>query len=91
MRLAFGLALGLLVGCKGPCEKLCVNMATYAQECGFAIADSELDACKADLAGVTAAEKDVCRDFGGPDVLRAEWTCDDLEAYWQGGDAAAVE
>jgi hypothetical protein len=74
--------LASLGGCKGPCEQLCVNLATYAEECGFAVAETDLDACLDGQASATKEEKDVCRDYGSPDVLRTEWTCDDLEAYW---------
>ena len=33
-----------LGACRGPCEKVCVNLATYAEECGFTVSDAELDA-----------------------------------------------
>lgn len=78
-------ALTLAAACNGPCEKVCVNLSEYAQECGFTVADSEVDACIDAQAAATSEEKAVCRDFGAPDVIRSEWTCDDLQAYWEGG------
>jgi hypothetical protein len=77
------LAIGL-GGCRGPCERVCVQLATYAEECGFSVPDGELDACMDGQKGATAEEKDVCREYGDPAVIRNEWTCDDLQAYWDG-------
>ncbi len=81
--------LVLLAGaCKGPCERLCVNLATYAEECGFSVPEGELDACMDGQKDATADEKDVCREYGDPAVIRNEWTCDDLQAYWDGSEDA---
>jgi hypothetical protein len=79
--------LVLLAGaCRGPCERLCVNLATYAEECGFTVPEGELDACIDGQKGASGDDKQVCREYGDPAVLRNEWTCDDLQAYWDGGD-----
>ena len=80
--LAVSVGLG---ACRGPCEKVCVNLATYAEECGFSVSDSELDTCMDGQKDATADEKGVCREYGDPAVIRNEWTCDDLAAYWDGG------
>jgi len=82
-----------LVGCKSPCQSLCDEMATYADECGFSYSEADLDTCYEDNARrVTSAEsQDTCREY--TDDLRVEWTCDDLSVYFNsgGGDAAATQ
>ena len=82
------MALGL-GGCRGPCEQVCVHLATYAEECGFAVPDGQLDSCIEGQKDATAEEKDVCREYGDPAVIRNEWTCDDLQAYWDGSGGGA--
>jgi len=77
--------LVLVAGCGSPCERLCDNMADYAEECGFAVPDADLDACKEAQKSADSEQQDVCSDYGTPEGIRNEWTCDDLQAYWSGG------
>jgi len=74
-----------IAGCKAPCQSLCDEMATFAEECGFSYSDEELNTCYEENARrVTSAEsQDACRDY--TDDLRVEWTCDDLSIYFDGG------
>lgn len=74
--------MGLLAGCGNACEKLCENMADYASECGFAVPDADIETCKAAQEAATPEDEQVCEDYGTPESIRAEWTCDDLQAYW---------
>lgn len=76
------LALPALGGCRNSCQDLCVRMADYAEECGFSVPDSELSTCLDDEAVSTAEERRVCRDYGSSTLIRDEWTCEDLGAYW---------
>lgn len=61
-----------------------MNLATYAEECGFTVSDAELDACIAGQKDAASEQKDACREYGDPAVIRNEWTCDDLAVYWDG-------
>jgi hypothetical protein len=82
------LALGSS-GCSNSCEKLCIRMADYAEECGYNLLDSELTECL-DIQS-EAPEEDIgaCQDFNDPVTLRREWTCEDMQVYWdQGADGA---
>jgi hypothetical protein len=85
MRVVGWLVIALACG-KGPCDKLCVNLSTYAEECGFSVPDADLDACMSAWDDATSDEKKVCRDYGDPETLRVEWTCDDLQAYWSSSE-----
>lgn len=74
----------LAAGCGSPCERLCENMADYADECGFTVSDADLDTCKAEQKSAESDAQQICRDYGDPEVLRSEWACEDLEVYWEG-------
>ncbi len=89
--LALVAAVAWVGACRGPCQKVCVNLATYAEECGFSVPDSDLDACLDGQKDATSDEKSVCREYGDPAVIRNEWTCEDLAAYWDGGAGTATE
>lgn len=82
------LIVGLGSGCRNSCQALCVRMASYAEECGFVVSDAELDQCFADLGSPEREERQACGDFGSPDTIRSEWTCEVLSSYW-GDDAGA--
>jgi hypothetical protein len=72
-----------LVGCQNPCQQVCQRMADYATECGLAVSDGEVGACVDRMGQDLAPEdKQACRDFGDPDVIRTQWTCQDLAVYW---------
>ncbi len=72
-------------GCKAPCQSLCDELAAYAEDCGFSASAADLDTCYQENARrVTSAEsQDACREY--TDDLRAEWTCEDLAIYFDGG------
>ncbi len=75
------LAFGLFAGCDNSCQSLCVQLAAFSEECGRTISESELNTCLDDFTSPTSDELQTCRDFGQPEVIRREWTCDDLNLY----------
>lgn len=77
-----------LSGCDNPCQALCVKMADFRAECGTAATDAEVATCVEDFDAVTPDESRACRDFGSAEVLRREWTCDDVN-LWRSVDDAA--
>lgn len=89
-RLAPLLALPLLVGCKTECQKLCQDMADYADECGLTISDEDLDAClQANSRKATSEEQRAECEANRPN-LKEEWTCEEVEEnLLEQGDAAA--
>lgn len=78
------LAIGS-AGCSNSCEKLCVRLADYAEECGYTVLESELTEC-IDVQKV-APEEDIeaCQDFNDPVTIRREWSCEDMLVYWDNG------
>jgi len=76
--------VALLGACGNPCMKLCDNLADYAEECGYSVPDAEVEACRAAQEAATPEDKEVCTDYGTPDAVRAQWTCDDMAIYWDG-------
>jgi uncharacterized Fe-S cluster-containing MiaB family protein len=90
MRQASLLIVALLAaaGCRNSCQQICVRMADYADECGFSVPDDQLAACIDEQAsGLEKEDRQACRDFGTPEAIRNEWTCDELARYW-GSDEA---
>ena len=85
--------LAALAGCKNDCQKLCQELAAYAEEeCGLTWSDEEIKQCMADhkRSETTEQERLICES--NIDGLREEWTCDDLEDYFDkdGGSAAGA-
>lgn len=74
------LALLALTACNTPCQRLCVRLADYAEECGYTVPDAELEACIDEQAD--ADDQKACRQSGDPQTIRTEWSCDDLEAFF---------
>lgn len=74
-----------LTGCGNACQALCETMAEYGDECGAPWTQGDIDACIVAQASATAEDVRTCRDFGTPDRLRREWSCDDVLLY-RGGD-----
>jgi hypothetical protein len=79
--------LAVLAGCDNSCQTLCVQMADFSAECGRTISDAELQSCLTSFESVEAEERQTCRDFGNPDVIRREWTCDDLNLFRDVGNS----
>lgn len=78
--LLVSLAVG--AGCRNSCQRVCVRMADYAEECGFTLAESELPDCIVQQGDSTPEDLKSCRSFGDAATLRQEWTCEDLDIYW---------
>jgi hypothetical protein len=76
--LPFALLLG---ACQTPCQRVCVRMADYAEECGFTVSDAEIDTCLDEQA--SAEDQGACRRAGAPQTIRNEWSCEDLEIFFQ--------
>ncbi len=80
--LVVAVALG---GCRNSCQDMCKTMADYAAECGFPVGDADLQACYARQKAPEKEDAQACRDFGDPEALRNQWTCDDVALYFGGG------
>jgi hypothetical protein len=77
------LGFGALSGCDNSCQQVCDRMADYATDCGISISADEVEACKDKQAGSESREdRGTCRDVNSRREIEAEWTCDDLNAYW---------
>ena len=70
------------MGCRNSCQQLCARMYDYAQECELGVDEDELASCIDDQAGLESEDREVCRSFGSAEVLRNEWSCEELESYW---------
>ncbi|MEC7946980.1 MAG: hypothetical protein VX265_05385 [Myxococcota bacterium] len=87
MRRLFPLiAAVLLLGCKNDCQKLCDEMADYAEECGLPVDREDIKECRAAQSNgnVEKEGREACES--ARPGLREEWTCDDLEDYFLDSD-----
>lgn len=86
MRSSVFLVLAALtgVGCTTPCQALCTTLAEYGDECGVSWSASDIASCEDAFGSADGATQRTCRDFGTPDQVRSEWTCDDVTLF-QGG------
>lgn len=75
-------AIIALTACKNDCQDVCVEMAAYAQECGFTVSDEEMDACLDQQKEANDVSLDVCDEMGGAQTIRDEWPCDEMGLYW---------
>jgi hypothetical protein len=80
------LAVLALAACKNDCQKICDEMADFAEECGTPWEREDLKTCRADMANRNKSkeQRDACED--ALPGLRDEWTCEDLEPYHSGDD-----
>jgi hypothetical protein len=92
LRAAGLVGLALAAGCRNACQEICVRMADYAEECELPVSDGEIDAClERHSANVEKEDLAACQDFGDGEVIRAQWSCEELGRYWSsgGGDPTA--
>lgn len=87
MRRLFPLvAVLVLAACKNDCQKLCDEMADYAEECGNEWGREDIKQCREDQANrnVSKEGREACAT--SLPSLREEWSCDDLDAYFSDDD-----
>ena len=76
------------LGCRNSCQQVCVHMTKYAEECGFTVDSTQLTTCIQEQAGQGSRDdREACRDYNDPEVVRAEWTCDDLALFFSEPEA----
>ena len=81
------LAPMVLAGCGNACQDLCGDMASFAEdECGLTWSKEDIKTCEADhkRSETTADGRAICADEG--EGLQEEWSCDDLDAYFDAPD-----
>lgn len=76
------LVVGLAAsGCQNSCQALCTELAEYRDECDVGVGASEVESCIDDQASASADALRVCSSYGNAEVLRREWSCDDVRLY----------
>ncbi|MCB9792646.1 MAG: hypothetical protein H6741_07935 [Alphaproteobacteria bacterium] len=83
MRLLFSSSLlALLVACHNPCQDLCKEIASYAEDCGITVPDDAVSTCIDDNSRdqFEREELRICRQ--NAEYLQDEWTCDDVALYF---------
>ncbi len=75
----------VLSGCNNSCQRLCVRMKTFAEDCGHTVSDAELDACIDQEDAASSEDKDVCSEFGDLGSIQTRWDCEVAGDYWGGG------
>lgn len=69
-----------LIACNNPCQQICVEMAKYADECGYTVDKAEISACQDRYVSSALDEATLaqCQDRSDPAALREWWTCENL-------------
>ncbi len=67
-------------GCTNSCQVLCEHMAEYAGECGVEFSAADVESCQAAYAD-PGEDGATCREWGQPDVLERQWTCEDVTLF----------
>jgi len=80
--LALLLIVGGSMGCRNSCQRLCVRLHAYAEECGLDVDEDELVSCIEDEDSVDKDSRQLCGEHGSAEALRAAWSCEDLAVYW---------
>ena len=75
------------VGCNNPCQQVCLEMASYAEECGLTVTNDAIAACRDGYGDASGEEIDQCRGWNEPDQLREWWTCDDVAENFLDGSS----
>ena len=71
----------MLMGCRNPCQKLCLDIRDYAQdECGITVPEDQVKACLKEQRQVEREQAESCM-IAAPS-LQEEWECDDIEVYF---------
>ncbi len=81
------LALGA-AGCNNSCQRLCADMAKFAEDCGYDAWEKEdISQCRDDFASKNLDNPKNSRDYCSTvsSSLEDEWECDDLAVYFDGG------
>ncbi len=74
----------LIAGCHNPCQDLCKEMASFAEDdCQKTLSDGEIRTCIRDHTRDQLNEGDiaVCVEF--TDTVSQEWDCADVEPYFE--------
>jgi hypothetical protein len=75
----------LVTACRNECQDLCVQMSEYAsEECGQTWSDDDVESCLAKYKEADDATLSACAEVAPR--LREEWTCEDLEPYFDDSD-----
>lgn len=80
------LAAALGTGCRNDCQRLCQEMADFAEEdCGKEFPKEQVKECMAAYpnAEVDEDQEAVCADI--TPTLREEWTCEEINEYFDAG------
>lgn len=86
IRAAGFVAVAWAAGCNNPCQQVCLEMASYAEECNLTVTNDAIDACREGYSDASSEELDQCRGWNEPDQIREWWSCEDVsENFLDGG------
>lgn len=66
--------------CANPCQEICVDMQSFAKDCGTPFTNEEMTECLQNQGKKTKEEKDYCAE--ARPQLEEKWTCDNLEVFF---------
>ena len=71
----------LSMGCRNPCQQLCLEIQSYAEEdCGMTIEEEQIQECVDKQNDAEKAQQESCSN--ALPALRDEWECEELDLYF---------
>ena len=82
MRLFFLLFVsGIATACSNDCQQLCADIRSFAEECGEPFTDEDFSECMREQGKKNGEERKACQQ-ARQTPLSEEWTCEDIEVYF---------
>ena len=74
-------AIAALSGCANDCQQLCVDIRTFAKDCGEPFTDEDFQECMREQGKKSGEEKKAC-SLAQETPIEEQWTCEDIEVYF---------
>jgi hypothetical protein len=72
----------MLVGCRNPCQNLCLDIRDFAEEeCGITVPEEQVKSCLKTQRQIEREQAQSC--MTAAPSLEEEWECDDVEVYFR--------
>jgi len=74
------ICIAVLSACNNPCQQICLDIRDLAEDCGTPFTNEDINECLSNQGKKNGEEKKSCAQ--ARPVLEDEWTCDNIEVYF---------
>ena len=75
------LIIGVSTACSNDCQQLCVDIRDFAEKCDEPFTNEDFSECMRAQGQKNGEERQACRQ-ARETPLSEEWTCEDIEVYF---------